>query len=1181
MKQPTQSTPAHTNLSQPSDGPHFMPAIHFNSHTPVDAHPAPSAPIPTAPLPQKQAPPNADVDRGLALQKQGKIDDAERLYRKVLKQDPTHGDALHLLGLVHYAKQQHTDAERLVRKALDSVPNQPIYLNSLGSILRDANKLDDASQALSKLITIDDHHVLGLVNLAKVYRLQNKLSDAVLLLKKALALEPNNPDVLEEYAHDLCQLQDYKTSADLYARFLTIKRDHINGLHLRGCCLYYMKQYEEAIQLFEKVIAKLPSFATCYSNKGACHQAIAEFKEARACYEKALSLEDTIPDAHNNLANVLQMFGDVEGSERHYRRAIQLDASYYEPQYSLGETRLMHGDFIQGWEGYAKRVLKREHDHRPFDHPVWDGQRLAHERLLIFSEQGIGDVIMFGSCLADVMKLSPQTTLETDARTVAMFERSFPGLKAIPRSKTTPVGVKIKLPDIDVARSMGDLPQMFRPSIASHPGVAYLRPDPQLIAAWKPRFEALGTGLKVGISWRGGKNKEVGTKRSLPLEQWKPIFQTPGVHFVNLQYGDCTAEKQLIQREFGVTLHDFPESNPLENLELFAAQMSLCDLVISIDNATVHFAGALGVPCWTMLSKVPEWRWLLKGDRSYWYKSLKLFRQSKAFEWSPVVSDIARELRSTANNPMLLQDFNHRLQEPVTPSAPSVRLAPRLAVITPVGPGHAQIYEENLDSVKRACTDFPGPFSKVMPLRLNDLQGNAGRSYARNFGLKQALEAGCEWVFFLDADDVLVPNAFDSVAPYLNDYDAIWGQIYSFQHGTDVAEARADQLGQTDRYEDILQTDPFLTLQMGHFVRTEIALKTLFHEGLDAGEDFHYYLRLWEQYRCIKIDQPFFANRRGMHSTGPRAATGRDWMTIVSDLMQQARTRYQARKLNQPIPDWNIISKTSSARSFSPGEKVAESSRSDEGSLRISLQPSTPLLSTLSIENSQHLAHHTAQDMLAQSRKHGTTADKPHADHTKFWESDNFQNIIPQNASLGEFPEGWNVRELLSTLFTPYADHAHATGQGDGTILEVGCGYGRLASAFPPSRYRGVDVNINAIQRCQSSLPLHQFTKVDFIDEYPRSSLAFTYCVLLHIDDEAVKSVTAKLCQAAPVVVIAEIMGRKWRRGGLPPVYNREESEYEALMQAQGYRLFRSCRLPYLHYQNTNISLLFFRPERP
>ena len=148
----------------------------------------------------------------------------------------------------------------------------------------------------------------------------------------------------------------------------------------------------------------------------------------------------------------------------------------------------------------------------------------------------------------------------------------------------------------------------------------------------------------MGISWRGGSAAFARRTRSTRLSQWAPLFALPGVSFVNLQYGDCRAELDEAQRELGVTIHDWPDADPLKDLEGLAAEMRALDLVVSIDNATVHLAGALGVPTWVLLPAVAEWRWLLGRDDSPWYSSIRLWRQEYLGAWEPVFTRVAEQL---------------------------------------------------------------------------------------------------------------------------------------------------------------------------------------------------------------------------------------------------------------------------------------------------------------------------------------------------------------------------------------------------------------------------------------------------------------------------------------------------------------------------------------------------------
>jgi ADP-heptose:LPS heptosyltransferase len=160
---------------------------------------------------------------------------------------------------------------------------------------------------------------------------------------------------------------------------------------------------------------------------------------------------------------------------------------------------------------------------------------------------------------------------------------------------------------------------------------------------WKNRLAELGEGIKVGISWRGGSKDSMKASRSIELISWESILQSDA-HFVNLQYGDCTDEIEQIQQESGVHIYDWDDADPLTDLENFTAQIAALDLVISIDNSTVHFSGAVGTPTWVLLPDVPDWRWMLDRDDSPWYSEVRLFRQKMSGNWSDVISNVKSEL---------------------------------------------------------------------------------------------------------------------------------------------------------------------------------------------------------------------------------------------------------------------------------------------------------------------------------------------------------------------------------------------------------------------------------------------------------------------------------------------------------------------------------------------------------
>ena len=203
-----------------------------------------------------------------------------------------------------------------------------------------------------------------------------------------------------------------------------------------------------------------------------------------------------------------------------------------------------------------------------------------------------------------------------------------------------------ELPAADMKIAIGSIPKFLAPDLSLFP-----QQHPTSSRTSRPLkcgvidLTALGTGLKIGISWRGGSKPAVKLARSTVLEQWTALFSVPGVHFINLQYGDCSGELREAAEKLGVTIHHWEDADPLKDLDGFAAQVSALDLVISVDNATVHMAGALGVPVWTLLPFACDWRWMREYEDTPWYKTVRLFRQSSQGDWNTVFERVASYLR--------------------------------------------------------------------------------------------------------------------------------------------------------------------------------------------------------------------------------------------------------------------------------------------------------------------------------------------------------------------------------------------------------------------------------------------------------------------------------------------------------------------------------------------------------
>jgi tetratricopeptide (TPR) repeat protein len=602
-----------------------------------------------------------------------------------------------------------------------------------------------------------------------------------------------------------------------------------------------------------------PDYAGAWSNMGAAYHSQANYLDAKRCYLKSFEFSKDVRDAYNNYANVAQCLGDRKEALRYYQKALEVDPAYIEPKYSLAEMALQVGDFKKGWIDYELRKIKRESDVRHFNHPTWTGQKLTTEKLLVFSEQGIGDVVMFGTILPDLLQDCPNIVLEVDHRMVDLFARSFPQIEVMPRSMRFIEGMTVKIPGVDLQISIADLAQHYRQSFTDFPQNAYLQADPNKRALWKQRFAELGSGLKVGISWRGGKDVDVGTRRSAKLEIWKDLFEIPGINFINLQYGDCREDIAWVKNNTSSTLHDWPECDPKLDLETFAAQIQELDLVLSIDNATVHFAGGLGAKTIVMLSALPDWRWGLDQANSYWYPGLKLIRQQEQFQWKPVFDRVYDELIHLTSQKQLEAE---KLTSPpaIKPEFKSTPQKHKCAIIAVTPESLNKYTDENMQLLKQTLSTKQSHFAEFIPLRVmvpNHIP-NMARGY--NFGCHQANEFGCEWTLFLPPRSRIVPNLFDVITPYLNNYDAIWGEIYTYNQDVSDAIRLADQMPATADQQTFFAADPARALGHMFLIRSKVGLKIDWKESFGSASDYEGFARLWKNHRCIKLDQPLSAD---------------------------------------------------------------------------------------------------------------------------------------------------------------------------------------------------------------------------------------------------------------------------------------------------------------------------------
>lgn len=582
------------------------------------------------------------LQQALRQHQAGRLDEAERGYRSVIRIDPRQPDALHLLGIVQQQRGDATSAVGYIRRAIRENPHAAVFHSNLAAAHKARGELNEARACLEEAVRLDPGLADAHYNLGTVLKELGELDRATGALHRTLELEPAHAE-----AH--------------------------NNL---GIVLAERGRLDEAIAGYRRAIVCRPNYAEAYNNLGTVLSKAGDAEAGRDCYETASRMDPGYTEPLVNLGNSFRDAGDAATAERHYRAALARqrrpdalnnlgvalkdqgrfrealalfdEVVTCEPEHAAAHVnrafvqRLL-GDFPAGWEGFAWR-RKTDPLTPAIPGPVWDGSPLHAKTLGIHAEQGVGDQVMFASCVPEIAETAARCVLQCDPRLVPLFARSFPGVEVVGESSEWNSNAS-PLPQCDAHVLMGSLLQFARPTPDAFPARhSFLKPDLERVRRWRQRYVELPGRLAVGISWRGGHLPETQRQRSIGLKRWTPVLRVPDVTFVNLQYGDCTAELAEAAAATGVTIHDWDDADPLHDLDDFAAQVAALDLVVSIDNSTVHFAGALGVPCWVLVPFVPDWRWMLDREDSPWYYSLRLFRQPSAGRWEGVIDALCRQL---------------------------------------------------------------------------------------------------------------------------------------------------------------------------------------------------------------------------------------------------------------------------------------------------------------------------------------------------------------------------------------------------------------------------------------------------------------------------------------------------------------------------------------------------------
>lgn len=490
-------------------------------------------------------------------------------------------------------------------------PATVMQLRSSGVADFRAGRYDDAVRQFEEVVALRPSDAQNHLNLGLAYQKLGRQVDAADCFELALAFKPEFPEA------------------------------HFN----LGVLAIESGAYAEAATRLQHALTLRPDYPAALSNLGYVEfRHLDRLADGELHLKRALALDPAFIDAHCNLGALFQEQGRVIEAFAEYEHALKDNPDCHEARLNQALILLAQGEFEEGWQLYEARKLCSPHfNPRNYPFPEWDGR--APGTVLVYGEQGLGDEIMFASCISDLIAAGRHCVIDCTPKLERLFRRSFPGADVHAGPQTaTDLGWLKHVPQVDFQVAMGSLPALYRRTRDAFPQQAgYLTADSQRVAYWRDRLGQLGPGLKIGISWRGGTVHTRSRLRSIPLAEWVPLISCVAQsHWVSLQYTDCADERASFELEHGLRLHHWQQA--MDDYDETAALVSALDLVISVQTAVVHLTGALGKPVWVLISAVPEWRYMAQGETLPWYPTARLFRQQDQGDWHLVMEKVVKEL---------------------------------------------------------------------------------------------------------------------------------------------------------------------------------------------------------------------------------------------------------------------------------------------------------------------------------------------------------------------------------------------------------------------------------------------------------------------------------------------------------------------------------------------------------
>ncbi|MGE0044291.1 MAG: tetratricopeptide repeat protein, partial [Hyphomonadaceae bacterium] len=552
------------------------------------------------------------------------------LYRQALELDPASTQTLTLLGTIHLQRGAYEVGLTWIDTSLAQAPAQPIALNSRAAAFnqmgRFAEALRDAEQALTLKLDFAAAHT----NRGDALRGIGRLQEALVSYQSAARVDPRYIPAFNNAGALLLMLGAPDSALGLYDHVARLFPDSADAHANRAAALLALRDFAGALAASERALSLKANHAQAHQNRAVALRDLGRFDESLAAFDAALAAAPRSAQAHNYRAALLERLERFDEAAKGYDNAAVLGDR--EAPLNMALLHLKRGNFTAGWRAYEARWSASRMPRRETGAPLWLGETpLQGKTLLLHAEQGFGDTIMFARYALLAKAQGARVLLEVQPPLASLMKSLDSGIEI--NSRGSP------LPAHDLQTPLMSAPLAFRTTLETIPAkTPYLSADPAKVEASRTKLGER-TRPRIGFVLSGGAGARNDHERSIDAAVFAPLFDL-GAEFHCLQPDLRDADRAALASRANVTPHhpaDFAET---------AALASCMDLIVTVDTATAHLAGALNLPMRIMLSKVADYRWLLDREDSPWHPSAKLYRQAQPNDWAPVIARIAQDIKA-------------------------------------------------------------------------------------------------------------------------------------------------------------------------------------------------------------------------------------------------------------------------------------------------------------------------------------------------------------------------------------------------------------------------------------------------------------------------------------------------------------------------------------------------------